>query len=508
MDVKKISLKCENCGGILSVEEGKSVLVCPYCGHKTLIMEDDAVTIEKIRSSAHKEIELEKIKSNDRQQQMADEKEKRKETKEEVEAFKKGKLFKLLIIAVVLAILFVFYYFAKGKIGAGIFASIQAICFGAAWCMGMQIIREKKRYIHVLVAIAGILLIVPTVRACGARQSGELVKDWNVLFLSDVIPEPGSNKYDIDVNTEKEMMVEALNISSEDYYEYISACKASGYNIEIEEGAGDFLAYNGEGYCLELSHNSSKKEMKIHVEAPMETSELDWYKHAVSEMLPEPKSTVGAYVIESDNETKVKVAGTSRSDYEEYIEQCIAWGYADDFNKGDKHYSAYDAERNHLYLNYEGNNVMVIDIHKAKEDQPDEAENESQTDAGEGESQPVTEETDLGKEEGKVENESKAEETSTASESTEKGIRSDFKNAMDSYENFISEYCDIMQKFAESDGTDLKLLQQYMDYLDKYSDYVEAFDEWSGEDMNEEELAYYLEVQARVTQKLLGIAIE
>lgn len=104
MDVKKISLKCENCGGILSVEEGKSVLVCPYCGHKTLIMEDDAVTIEKIRSSAHKEIELEKIKSNDRQQQMADEKEKRKETKEEVEAFKKGKLFKLLIIAVVLAV--------------------------------------------------------------------------------------------------------------------------------------------------------------------------------------------------------------------------------------------------------------------------------------------------------------------------------------------------------------------------------------------------------------------
>lgn len=506
MDIKKISLKCENCGGILAVEDDKSVLVCPYCGHKTLILENDAVTIEKIRSSAHKEIELEKIKSSDRLQQMADEKEKKKETKEEAEAFKRGRLFKMLIVAVVLAILFAFYYFANGKIGAGIFASIQAICFGTAWCMGMQIIREKKRYIHMLVAIAGILLIVPTVRACGTGHSGELVKDWNVLFLSDVIPEPNSNKYDIGVNTEKELLVEALNVSSEDYYEYISACKAWGYNIEIDENLGAFLAYNGEGYCLELSHSSSKKEMKIHVEAPMETSELDWYKHTISEMLPEPKSTVGAYIIETDSETRVMVADTSRNDYVEYIEQCIARGYSDDFSKGDKYYYAYDAERNHLYLNYEGNNLMIIDIHKAKENQPDEAENESRTDVGESEVQSALEKTELDNEEGKMENESKAEETSKAFESTEKGIRADFKNAMDSYENFMNEYCDIMQKIAESDGTDMDILLQYTDYLNKCSEYEEAFDEWRDEDMNEEELAYYLEVEARVSQKLLEIA--
>ena len=41
--INKISLRCENCDGALVVDSDKSVLTCPYCGHKTLIIENDEV---------------------------------------------------------------------------------------------------------------------------------------------------------------------------------------------------------------------------------------------------------------------------------------------------------------------------------------------------------------------------------------------------------------------------------------------------------------------------------
>ena len=62
-----------------------------------------------------------------------------------------------------------------------------------------------------------------------------------------------------------------------------------------------------------------------------------------------------------------------------------------------------------------------------------------------------------------------------------------------------------MKKYAASDGTDLSILSDYTEYMSKYADFVKDFEKWEDEDLNAEEIAYYLEVQARVTEKLLEI---
>lgn len=105
----------------------------------------------------------------------------------------------------------------------------------------------------------------------------------------------------------------------------------------------------------------------------------------------------------------------------------------------------------------------------------------------------------------------KSEET-TKSATTEKteilvdGMRPEFKSAMDSYENFINEYVDFMKKYI-ADPSDMSLLMDYADYMSKYSDFVEDFEEWEDDDdMNTAETAYYIDVQARVSKKLLEIA--
>lgn len=84
------------------------------------------------------------------------------------------------------------------------------------------------------------------------------------------------------------------------------------------------------------------------------------------------------------------------------------------------------------------------------------------------------------------------------------GIRPEFKEAMDSYEAYIDEYCEFMKKY-KANPTDLTLLQEYPTILAKYSEMSEAFESWKGKEMSKEELAYYSEVTSRVMQKLLEV---
>ncbi len=90
-------------------------------------------------------------------------------------------------------------------------------------------------------------------------------------------------------------------------------------------------------------------------------------------------------------------------------------------------------------------------------------------------------------------------------EGEKSGIRDDFKEAMDSYEEFMDEYVDFMNKYSKN-PSDLTLLGQYADYMTKYTKMVEKFDKWENEDMTTQEAAYYLEVQTRVSKKLLEVA--
>lgn len=85
------------------------------------------------------------------------------------------------------------------------------------------------------------------------------------------------------------------------------------------------------------------------------------------------------------------------------------------------------------------------------------------------------------------------------------GIRADFKSAMDSYEKFFDEYVAIMKKYANN-PSDMSILGDYTKYMGKYAQMMEDFEKWESEDMNAAETAYYLEVQGRITKKLLEVA--
>lgn len=56
--MKIVDAKCKNCGAELSLDSEKTMLFCPYCGTKLLIIDGDEVKAEKVRADAYREVEL------------------------------------------------------------------------------------------------------------------------------------------------------------------------------------------------------------------------------------------------------------------------------------------------------------------------------------------------------------------------------------------------------------------------------------------------------------------
>ena len=84
-------------------------------------------------------------------------------------------------------------------------------------------------------------------------------------------------------------------------------------------------------------------------------------------------------------------------------------------------------------------------------------------------------------------------------------IDPEFKAAMDSYEEFFDEYVAIMKKYKEN-PTDLSILTDYATYMGQYADMIQKLEEWESKDLNTAEAEYYVDVQARITKKLLEVA--
>lgn len=86
----------------------------------------------------------------------------------------------------------------------------------------------------------------------------------------------------------------------------------------------------------------------------------------------------------------------------------------------------------------------------------------------------------------------------------ETGLRPEFKAAMDSYEAFYTEYCDILKKYMNN-PSDFSILGKYMELMGKLSDMDATFDAWESEDLNSEELKYYMDVNNRVMKMILDV---
>ena len=101
---------------------------------------------------------------------------------------------------------------------------------------------------------------------------------------------------------------------------------------------------------------------------------------------------------------------------------------------------------------------------------------------------------------------SEASDTEAESSDSDSGLISpEFKKTMDDYEAWFDHYCDVMQRYEE-DSSNLELLSEMTDLLTEETKMREEMESMDQSEMNDAELAYYIEATARIEKKLLKVA--
>lgn len=350
---------------------------------------------------------------------------------------------------------------------------------------------KKPFYKRAWFIILAVIVVIGIIRIIGggSGNKGEKFK-WTDMELSNILPEPKSNVGRILSNSDEHLSIYIHKTSKDEYNDYLDECQSIGFTVESDKSENNYAAYNEAGYKLSLWYNDRDDELHIALDAPMEMGTLQWPTSEIASLLPIPKSTVGTISRESSDGFYIYVGEISKDDYDTYVNECSEKGFSVDYEKGDTYYRADNADGYHISLSYQGNRVMTIEIEKPEETAPIATPNTDNPSASE-------------------DNDALSANTSNTAPGGATdlvdGMRPEFKEAMDSYEAFYDEYCNFMKKYADN-PTDIELLAKYADMMSKAADMSEKFDAWNEGELNNVELNYYLEVNNRVTQKLLEIA--
>lgn len=327
-----------------------------------------------------------------------------------------------------------------------------------------------KRVFSIVCCLVIFATLLLSLAACGTS----IQDDWGAIVLGKYLPTPQEGKLRSGSNLDNIFMGGIENVKDAYFAEYKKACIEMGYNVESKDNGNTYDAFNAEGYKLSLSYYGG--DIHVTLNAPLELAEIEWPQTGLGAKLPTPTSSVGKVTSDSSNSFVVTIGNTGMDGYNEYVKDCEEKGFTEDYAKADGRYEAKDAEGYRLVVRYVGCNRIEITIQTPKK--------EDSTTLPE--TSPSIEET-------------------KGKDDTSSTISKEFKEAMDSYEQFIDEYVAFMKKYKEN-PMDTSLLADYATYMSKYAEFVKDFEKWEDEEMNAAETSYYIEVQARVSKKLLEVA--
>lgn len=218
---------------------------------------------------------------------------------------------------------------------------------------------------------------------------------------------------------------------------------------------------------------------------------IRWPNTELVSRLPMPETLNGEVQWESAEEYCVDLTDVTQEQFDDYIDACMDKGFVVDYYRDSSEFWAYDKNGYDLSVDYDNDTkIMSISI-----DAPEKEDSDTDSDQGNTTTTTTT----------AAEDTTTTTEAATTTTAKSEGIDSDFKKAMDSYEAFMGKYVEFMKKYQKN-PTDLGLLADYATYMSDYTKFCNDFAKWEDEDLNAAELAYYLDVQTRVSKKLLEVA--
>lgn len=310
---------------------------------------------------------------------------------------------------------------------------------------------------------------------------------WGDSGLSALLPKPPSDEVDVAYDNDSSFRATVSGIDDEAFGDYVQSCKDAGFTVDASETSYSYKAYNSDGYHLSTSHSSDDESMTVQMSSPVANGTISWPSSGVGSLLPVPSSSTGEVSQNRSNSFSAKVTKTSRGDYDSYVDACMAAGFSENYSRRDTYFNGENVNGTKLTLKYEGFETMSVYIH-CDSDSPDASATGPATSA--------------------QDSSSSAEQSSDASSSTgtaSSEVTPSFKEAMDSYEAFFDQYAEFMKSYKDN-GYPASMLSDYLSMMQQYSDCMEKLDAIDEGSLSAADDAYYVEVSARISQKLLEAA--
>lgn len=318
----RISMKCQQCNGILTMDKEGDILICPYCGSKELIRYSDTVSVEKIKQQTE-------FKKWERE----DYKEEQKKKEQQEHSYKFGAFGVISIICAVLFAICATVQFSEVKnfwnIFAGIICIIGFVALISSILFRRGIIKTDRSYLATILMVAGFLLFIPffvfnsnsdKYKSNSSSSQSDSVQEfkWPNSKLAKMLPTPKSNYGNISSDSASSLSVYVKKTSNEDFEDYISKCKEKGFTENYNKTERRYEADNSSDYHLEIYYYENNSEMHIRLDAPsknyIEHTEPTTEKQETEPTTEKPDTQPTTEKSESKTESKAESKTESKAD--------------------------------------------------------------------------------------------------------------------------------------------------------------------------------------------------
>jgi len=353
--VGTVRLKCKNCDGIMEADRKNNILICPYCGSRELIVDSEAVALEKVRSAQNLE------------------KEKRATEEKAARSFEKSIFRRILIVFAFFSLIFSAMAFTGHSPICGVIALVQTILNVLAWMIGMRIIKARRKNLPRALFVIGLLLSIPFLiffdseSSSRARIDRNAVYTWEETALTKLIEKPASDNGEIVTSSDTLFSMDVYGMTLSQYKDYVSSCIDKGFATDPVRDGQSYTAFDENGTKLELNYYEYANETSIRLMAPLGLMPMRWPTTGLVLKLPQPAFSTGLIEWESDNGIHMYVGETSRTAFTDYVQQCIDSGFNIDYSRSSDYFYGNNEEGDHLTLNHYGFDIMEIRMHTARD---------------------------------------------------------------------------------------------------------------------------------------------
>lgn len=379
-EIKTVQFRCKGCGHVMEIDPDSPVLRCSVCGSNELIQEDTDVTIERIRSRVKRE-ENQTYRDVQTGWQRVREKEidaqnieaTYQRNKKEIRSYRGMLIFTILLTffyGILLCIALALKFTAAAAISiVGIVFCLLSILSGYKSIKG-------GRGLSVVLLILVFMLFFPylyySAEGNEQQKKNEIKAQtmiWPTTGTAEVLPAPTTNNGHISVNNDVAFSFYLYSLSKDEYHAYINDCIEKSFSIDSEWiGDEHYTAYNNDGYYLQADFiDLDPTQTWIRVDIPEEMKEISWPSTDMVNLLPKPEATIGSIETNREASFSVIVGDTTKEQYSQYVDSCIAAGFDKDYSRGNESFYGDHKKGYHLTVSYQGFNTIRITIKEESE---------------------------------------------------------------------------------------------------------------------------------------------